>query len=86
MTNTVEAIYENGIFKPVKKVNIPEHERVKLIISIREPDELIAEDEEAIKRLVEKQKKALKELIGIGDSGLGDVSKNHDKYLYIKDW
>lgn len=86
MTKTVEAIYENGVFKPVKKVKFPEHKRVKLTISPREPDELIEEDEETTKKIVERQKRALKELIGIGDSGLGDVSKNHDKYLYIKDW
>ncbi len=31
---TVEAIYENGIFKPVSSVpaNLKEHERVKIII------------------------------------------------------
>lgn len=34
MTTTLEAIYENGIFKPVSRVpeNIREHERVKIII------------------------------------------------------
>jgi len=26
------------------------------------------------------------DLIGIGDSGLTDVSVNHDKYVYRKDW
>ncbi|MDV3103356.1 antitoxin family protein [Thermococcus waiotapuensis] len=28
----VEAIYENGVFKPLKKLNLPEKRRVKLII------------------------------------------------------
>ncbi len=28
----VEAIYENGVFKPLKKPNLPEKRRVKLII------------------------------------------------------
>ncbi len=78
MTKTVEAIYENGIFKPVKKVNIPEHERVKLIVSP------VEEDEREIKKIVERQRKALLEIAGIGDSGLGDVSRNTDKYLYDK--
>lgn len=27
----------------------------------------------------------LEKLIGIGNSGKQDVSKNHDKYLYTKD-
>lgn len=30
MPKTIEAIYENGVFKPVKKVELSEHERVKL--------------------------------------------------------
>jgi predicted DNA-binding antitoxin AbrB/MazE fold protein len=34
MTTTLEAIYENGIFKPVSEVpaNLREHERVRIII------------------------------------------------------
>jgi predicted DNA-binding antitoxin AbrB/MazE fold protein len=58
MTKTVEAIYENGVFKPVKKVKLPEHKKIKLTISPIELAELIGEDEEAIKQLVERQRKA----------------------------
>lgn len=82
MSQVIEAIYENGVFKPVKKVKFPEHKRVKLTISPREPDELIEEDEEAIKRLVERQRKTFLKIAGTASSGLSDVSKNHDKYLY----
>ena len=32
MPRTIEAIYENGVFKPVKKVKLLEHERVELTI------------------------------------------------------
>lgn len=78
MTKTVEAIYENGVFKPVKKVRLPEHERFKLIVSP------VEEDEREIKKIVERQRKALLSIAGIGDSGLGDVSRNPDKYLYDK--
>jgi len=28
----IEAVYENGVFKPTKKPNIPEKRRVKLIV------------------------------------------------------
>ncbi|OGV95769.1 MAG: hypothetical protein A2W53_07935 [Nitrospinae bacterium RIFCSPHIGHO2_02_39_11] len=80
MTKTVEAIYENGVFKPVKKVKLPEHERFKLIVSP------VEEDEREIKKIVERQKRAIKKLIGIGHSGLTDVSANHDKYIYERDW
>ncbi len=33
MPKTIEAVYENGVFKPIKKVTIPEHSKIKLIIS-----------------------------------------------------
>lgn len=81
MTKTVEAIYENGVFKPVKKVKLPEHKRVNLIIS---PTIEMPEDEEEIKKMVERQKRALLKIAGTGSSGLSDVSENHDKYLYGK--
>ena len=32
MTKTVEAIYENGVLKPMTLLNIPEHKKVNLII------------------------------------------------------
>jgi predicted DNA-binding antitoxin AbrB/MazE fold protein len=32
MLRTVEAVYENGVFKPIKKVTLLEHERVELTI------------------------------------------------------
>jgi len=74
----IEAIYENGVFRPLRKVKFREHERVKLTISS------IEEDEQEIKKFVERQKKALLKLAGTGSSGLSDISKNHDKYLYGK--
>ncbi len=78
MQKTIEAIYEEGVFKPLRKVKFHEHERVKLTIST------IEQDESEIKRFVKRQKKALLEIAGTGSSGLSDVSRNHDKYLYGK--
>ena len=42
---TVEAIYENGIFKPVSSVpaNLKEHERVRIIIETDSNDDLESE-------------------------------------------
>lgn len=78
MTKTVNAIYEKGVFKPLKKVKYHEHERVKLTISPSEQDEAKS------KRFVDRQKKAFLKIAGTGSSRLTDVSKNHDKYLYGK--
>lgn len=80
MPKTIEAIYEDGVFKPVKKQRIPEHSKIYLTISPA------PEEDKEIKKIVNRQKKALKKLVGIGDSGQKDVSKDHDKYLYSKDW
>ena len=33
MAKTVEAIFENGVFKPLEKIHIKEHEKVKITIS-----------------------------------------------------
>jgi len=71
MSKVISAIYEDGIFKPLEDIHLPDHQRVKL--------EIISEEEVS---LVESQKKALFEVIGIGSSGLSDVARKHDKYLY----
>lgn len=45
MTTTLEAIYENGIFKPVSEVpaNLKEHERVRIIIETEIDEDLESE-------------------------------------------
>lgn len=30
MLKSIEAIYEDGVFKPLKKINLKEHERVEI--------------------------------------------------------
>ncbi len=73
----VSAVYENGVFKPMDEISLREHSRVSLVISSIDL-ELGDDSPETVK----SQKEALAELIGIGSSGLADVSDNHDKYLY----
>ena len=74
MSKLITAIYENGVFKPLQDINLPDRQRVKL--------EIISEDETS---LIESQKKALLEIAGMGNSGLTDVARKHNKYLYQKD-
>ena len=70
MSKIIDAIYENGVFKPLRKVKYPEHKRLQLII---------AANTESTKG----KKCSLKGIIDIAkdcaDSGL---SVHHDKYLY----
>lgn len=76
MSNSVTAIYEDGVFRPLQKVNLPEHQKIKLIILQNEDDSI---------NLVKFQKKALTKLSGIGNSGFTDIARKHDKFLYKKD-
>ena len=71
MTKAIVAVYEEGIFKPLQKIDLPEHKHVHLVV-IPEEDA----------RLLELQKKELSSIIGIGKSGIRDVSRRHDKYIY----
>jgi predicted DNA-binding antitoxin AbrB/MazE fold protein len=74
MSETINAIYEDGIFRPLQDVKLRDRQRVRL--------EIIPEDEVT---LLKSQKKALVELAGIGSSGLTDVAREHDRYIYQKE-
>ncbi len=71
MSEAIPAVYEDGKFKPLQKVDLPEHKHVHLI--------LIPEEEAA---LLKSQKKELSKIVGIGKSGKTDVARKHDRYLY----
>lgn len=71
MIEPIAAIYEDGVFKPLRKIVFPEHKRMHLLV-IPEEDE----------KLLQLQKKELSSIIGIGKSGLSDVSRRHDQYIY----
>jgi len=71
MTKTIVAVYEGGIFKPLQRIDLPEHKHVHLVVM---------PEEDA--RLLESQRKELSSIIGIGKSGISDVSRRHDQYIY----
>jgi predicted DNA-binding antitoxin AbrB/MazE fold protein len=43
MTKRVEAIYEDGVLKPLEPVNLPEHQRVTVTLNAPEEDWLDTE-------------------------------------------
>nr|QNO51927.1 hypothetical protein DDBCGENH_00001 [Methanosarcinales archaeon ANME-1 ERB6]QNO51933.1 hypothetical protein CGPAMFBJ_00004 [Methanosarcinales archaeon ANME-1 ERB6] len=71
MTKTIVAVYEEGIFKPLQRIDLPEHKHVHLVVM---------PEEDA--RLLESQRKELSSIIGIGKSGISDISRRHDQYIY----
>ena len=36
MTKTIVAVYEDGIFKPLQKIDLPEHKHVHLVVIAEE--------------------------------------------------
>jgi predicted DNA-binding antitoxin AbrB/MazE fold protein len=69
MTQTITAIYENGVFTPRTRIALPEHTKVKMLIST----------------IPSRSKKSgsVEALFDIATGGTEtDVSVNHDKYLY----
>jgi predicted DNA-binding antitoxin AbrB/MazE fold protein len=70
MPRTIEAIYENGVFKPLKKIQLNEHQKVKLTI--------LTEGE------IDSATKTALSIIGIGKSSFKDTAEKHDEYLYGK--
>ena len=74
MSKVIEAIFENGIFRPLSEPHLKNHQRVRI--------EILSEEHESS---VEAQKKILLEFAGLGNSRFTDVARNHDRYLYLKD-
>jgi predicted DNA-binding antitoxin AbrB/MazE fold protein len=66
----IDAVFEKGVFKPLEKVDVPEHKRLKIIL------------EDIDKRFIRK-KCSLTGIIDIAkDCSDTDLSTHHDKYLY----
>ncbi|NJE60640.1 antitoxin family protein [Thermococcus sp. 21S7] len=59
MEEIIEAVYENGVLKPLKKPHLREHERVKIKIIWRGIDELL--DSMVIRKVEKIDHKRLKE-------------------------
>ena len=70
MSKSIEAVFENGIFRPLKKVRLPEHKKFKIILENEaKPDT--------------KKSCSLKGIIDLAkDCSDTDLSTRHDKYLY----
>lgn len=72
MPRIIDAIFENGVFRPLEKVYVPEHKKLKLIIK--------NEAEAPVKK-----KSSLAGIIDIAKDCVDtDLSVNHDEYLYCE--
>ena len=78
MTTSVNAVYENGVFKPDDPVPLKEKTRVHLVIESASSEVRANEDDPT-------GWKAVDELIGFIKGGPKEaIGREHDKYLYGK--
>ena len=68
MSDRLEAIYENGVFRPLDKVNLPEGERVQITVVVA--DETANDAAFNLGRIAE-------------ETGVSDLATNIDHYLYV---
>jgi predicted DNA-binding antitoxin AbrB/MazE fold protein len=86
MAKSIKALYENGVFKPLSKVRLKNRQRVKLtVVESKQPPKRLAKS--TAKRRSESRRVVVAahpayRIVGLFKSGLHDLSKNHDKYLY----
>lgn len=70
MPKVIEAIYENGVFKPLEKVDIEEHRKIKIVL----PSEIESAPQKEC---------AFEGIIDIAEDCFDtDLSTHHDRYLY----
>ncbi len=73
----VEAVYEGGVFRPMRRVELPDRSRVRLTLVT-----LPESDTQTRRLLVKRQRKALLAIAGIGASGHTNISENPHCSLY----
>lgn len=74
---TLEAVFEAGVFRPIRQVRLPDRSRVLLTLV-----PAASRISKAQGRLVARQRQALLSLAGIGRSGRSDISENPHRALY----
>ena len=91
-TIATTAVYENGVIRPLEKLDLPERQELYVFIlpvHEQERQQTLADvlgfdptDEEKLSALAESQYQAVMQLAGGGRSGRLDVAEKHDEYLY----
>ena len=74
MTTTVKAVYENGVFRPVNPIDLPEGTPVEFTLTMEDGLPDAAATAAAMARIAA--------LPHEGDASDQFVSENHDHYLY----
>lgn len=74
---SIEVIYEDGVFKPVEQLKLKPNTRGRVMV--------ISDEDQDRDAAVEAQKVALQTVVGLGGSGRHDIARRHDEFLYGPD-
>ncbi len=81
MNRLIEAIYENGVLRPVSPLQLQEGESVKLVLVSGAPEDQFP----AVEWDADTARAAMKEIAALPAEGPDDgepVAREHDRYLY----
>ena len=84
MTRAFNAMYENGVFKPLEKLRLKNNQRVKLTV-IEKPSKRVAKSTPKRRRIssqTDVDSHPAQRIVGLFKSGTHDLAINHDHYLY----
>ena len=84
MARAFNAMYENGVFKPLEKVRLKNKQRVRLTV-IEKPLKRVAKSTPKRRQVpsqADGDSHPAQRIVGLFKSGTHDLAKNHDGYLY----
>ena len=86
MTKAFNAMYENGVFRPLEKVRLRNKQRVKLtVIESKKPLKRVAKSappRRQAPRQAAVEPNPAQTIVALFKSGAHNLAKNHDDYLY----
>jgi len=76
MSQFIQAIYENGVFKPLEVPNLVDHQQVRLIV-----EERVVEESNSAKTSPSSSNGENDPLAGVrASTGISDLAENFDDY------
>ena len=70
MSKSLKVVYEDGVFKPLQKINLKEHQKLELVIK------------KVIKDTPSPKQQSPIRLIGLFESDIIDLGVNNDSCFY----
>ena len=84
MAKAINAMYENGVFKPLEKIRLKNKQRVTLTV-VEKGLKPVAKTRPKRRQLQSRANinfDTARGIVGLFKSGTHDLAKNHDGYLY----